>query len=241
MAKDKLFSKKRTVVQDFNFGHATALVFDDMLQRSVPFYAETQRMMAEIAADYAQPGTCVVDLGCSTGTTLMTLDHYLPPDIPFVGVDYSEEMLGKAREKLGKHGVKREVEFVCRDLNQGAPVHNASVVILNLTLQFVRPLYRQNVIRQIADGLHKDGCLLLVEKVLSADSNINRFFIKYYYDFKQRNGYSQMEISQKREALENVLIPYQVEEDVELLKKNGFPSVDIFFKWYNFCGFLAHK
>ena len=120
--------------------------------------------------------------------------------------------------------MKREVEFVCRDLNQGAPVQNASVVILNLTLQFVRPLYRQNVIRQIADGLHKDGCLLLIEKVLSGDSNINRFFIKYYYDFKQRNGYSQMEISQKREALENVLIPYQVEEDVRAAEEERLPE-----------------
>ena len=241
MAQDKLFSKKRKVIQDFNFGHATALVFDDMLQRSVPFYAEMQRMMAEIAADYAQPGTCVVDLGCSTGTTIITLDHYLAPDVRFVGVDYSQEMIKKAKEKLAKLGVKRELEFICRDLNEGVEIQNASVVILNLTLQFVRPLYRQNVIRQIADGLNKDGCLILVEKVLSNDSNINRFFIKYYYDFKKRNGYSKMEISQKREALENVLIPYQVEENIELLKSNGFSSVDIFFKWHNFCGFLAQK
>lgn len=79
MAKDKVYSDKRTVIQDFNFGHATALVFDDMLARSVPFYAELQRMMAEIAADYALPGTSVVDLGCSTGTTILLLDHFLPP------------------------------------------------------------------------------------------------------------------------------------------------------------------
>lgn len=241
MVKDKIYSDMRPVIQDFNFGHATALVFDDMLARSVPFYAECQRMMAEIAADYALAGTSVVDLGCSTGTTILMLDHFLPPSIPFVGVDYSQEMILKAKEKIAEHGMKREVEFICQDLNQGAPVRNASVVVMNLTLQFVRPLYRQTIIRQIADGLHKDGCLLLVEKVLSGDSNINRFFIKYYYDLKQRNGYSQLEISQKREALENVLIPYQVEEDVHLLKSNGFPNVDIFFKWYNFCGFLAHK
>jgi tRNA (cmo5U34)-methyltransferase len=241
MTQDKIFAKKRKVIQDFNFGHATALVFDDMLQRSVPYYAEVQRMMGEIAADYAQAGTSVVDLGCSTGTTLITLDHFVPPDVRFVGVDYSPEMLKKAKEKLGKAGVKRELEFRCQDLNQGVQIENASVVILNLTLQFVRPLYRHNVISQIAQGLNKDGCLILVEKVLSDDSTINRFFIKYYYEFKKRNGYSKMEISQKREALENVLIPYKVDENVELLKKNGFSSVDIFFKWYNFCGFLAQK
>ena len=241
MTQDKLFSKKRKVIQDFNFGHATALVFDDMLQRSVPYYAEVQRMMGEIAADYAQPGTSVVDLGCSTGTTLITMDHFIHPEVKFVGVDYSPEMLKKAKEKLAKAGVTRELEFVRQDLNQGVQFENASVAILNLTLQFVRPLYRHKLISQVAQGLNKDGCLLLVEKVLSDDSTINRFFIKYYYDFKKRNGYSKMEISQKREALENVLIPYKVEEDVELLKKNGFSSVDIFFKWYNFCGFLAQK
>ena len=241
MTQDKLFSKKRKVIQDFNFGHATALVFDDMLQRSVPYYAEVQRMMGEIAADYAQPGTSVVDLGCSTGTTLITLDHFIHPEVRFVGVDYSPEMIKKAKEKLAKAGVKRDLELVCQDLNQGVQFENASVVVLNLTLQFVRPLYRHTVISQIAQGLNRDGCLLLVEKVLSDDSTINRFFIKYYYDFKKRNGYTKMEISQKREALENVLIPYKVEENIELLRKNGFSSVDIFFKWYNFCGFLAQK
>jgi len=120
-------------------------------------------------------------------------------------------------------------------------MENASVAILTLTLQFVRPLYRHKLIRSIAEGLNKDGCLILIEKVLSKTSMLNRLFINYYHTFKVRNGYSRMEISQKREALENVLIPYRVEENVELLLNNGFSSCEIFFKWYNFCGFLALK
>jgi tRNA (cmo5U34)-methyltransferase len=97
------------------------------------------------------------------------------------------------------------------------------------------------MIRNIARGMVPGGCLLVVEKVLSKDSKINRSFIKYYYDFKQRNGYSEMEIAQKREALENVLIPYRLEENYELFLSSGFSYCDVFFKWYNFCGIIAVK
>jgi len=101
--------------------------------------------------------------------------------------------------------------------------------------------YRDTLIRRIADGLNDSGCLILVEKVLSKDSLLNRMFIKFYYDMKRRNGYSDMEIASKREALENVMIPYRIEENVELLTRNGFKEVDTFFKWYNFAGLLAVK
>ena len=110
-----------------------------------------------------------------------------------------------------------------------------------LTLQFIRPLRRQQLIRSVANGLHDNGCLLLVEKVLSRHSALNRFFITYYYGLKQRNGYSQIEIAQKREALENVLIPYRIEENTELLLGNGFRECEVFFKWYNFSGIIGIK
>jgi len=240
MVKDKIFKEKQPIT-DFNFKKKTAAVFDDMLNRSVPFYHEIQRMTVEIAADFAVPGTNVYDLGCSTGTTLIALDKILPQDINFVGVDYSHDMLQKAKEKLNKNKVKRECKFVCRDLNDGISVTNASVVIFTLTLQFVRPLKRQKMIEDIARGINKGGCLILVEKVLSIDSTLNRLFINYYYNFKKRQGYSQLEISQKREALENVLIPYRPEENRQLLLDSGFKECDMFFKWYNFCGMLALK
>jgi len=115
------------------------------------------------------------------------------------------------------------------------------VVILTLTLQFVRPLYRERLMQAVYDGLNHQGCLILVEKVLAPETLINRLFIKYYYDFKRRNGYSEMEIAQKREALENVLVPYRVGENEALLRHAGFQSVELFFKWYNFCGIIAVK
>ncbi len=241
MAKDKIFSKKSRRVGDFNFGRKTAAVFDDMLDRSVPFYGEIQRMMGEIAADFAEPGTHVYDLGCSTGTTFLMLDRFVKKGARFVGIDSSREMLAQARKKLARRRMRHEVSLVCADLNKEVPVENASVVILNLTLQFVRPLQRQRLVRDIADGTRKGGCLLLIEKVLSGNSTLNRLFIDHYHAFKERNGYSRMEISQKREALENVLIPYHVRENELLLLSNGFSSCEVFFKWYNFCGMLALK
>lgn len=241
MNKDQIFKEKRDLIEDFNFGKETAAVFDDMLDRSVPFYAEVQRMMGEMATDFAVPGSHLYDLGCSTGTTLVWLDRLVSPEVTFIGVDSSPEMLDQARKKFADHGFTREHDLVCQNLDNGVAVVNASVVVMNLTLQFVRPLNRDRLIQGIANGTNEGGCLLLVEKVLSQNSTLNRLFIKYYYDFKKRNGYSEMEIAQKREALENVLIPYHLEENRELLLRNGYKACDVFFRWYNFCGMLAIK
>lgn len=239
--EDRLFADRLSVIKDFAFGRQTVEVFDDMVLRSVPFYAEVQRMTGEMAADFAVSGTRLYDLGCSTGTTLLTLDPLVAPGVEFVGIDASTEMLERARAKLQQAGVTRAYDLQCADLNQGVQISNASVVILNLTLQFVRPLRRQQLIEAVARGMRPDGCLILFEKVLSRHSMLNRFFIKYYYAFKQRNGYSELEISQKREALENVLVPYRLEENIDLLRESGFSQVDLFFKWHNFCGLVALK
>jgi len=241
MKRDEVFLEKRQEIGDFDFGEKTAEVFDDMLDRSVPLYRELQRMTGEIGAEFAVDGTNVYDLGCSTGITLRTLCGSVPADVRFIGVDYSEAMLERARREFAERGITRPVDFVQADLNHGFPVTNASVVVLNLTLQFVRPLYRDLLVRSINAGLNENGCLILIEKVLGNDSLYNRLFIRFYYDMKKRNGYSETEIAQKREALENVLIPYRVDENVDLLRKNGFAHVDTFFKWYNFCGLVAVK
>lgn len=238
---DRVFSRPMGDVADFRFNGQVATVFDDMVSRSVPFYAETQRMITEIAADYAVPGTRVYDFGCATGTTFEALDPVLPAGVEFVGIDSSHEMLDRCRMKLDAAGLERTLSLECADLNQGAAIENASVALMILTLQFIRPLNRERLIRDVHRGLNGNGCLILVEKVLGEDSLFNRQFIKYYYDFKRRNGYSELEIAQKREALENVLVPYRLEENKDLLKNQGFRHVDVFFKWYNFCGIIATR
>jgi len=241
MKKDKLFANKKNNLADFNFGKETVEVFDDMLERSVPLYYELQRMIGEIAAEFAQDETNVYDLGCSTGNTLLTLNNNINKNVKLIGIDYSQDMLDKCKEKLAKNNVTKDYELLCLDLNQPISIKKASVVVLNLTLQFVRPLYRDNVIRCIYEGLVDKGCLILIEKVLGNDSTFNRLFIKFYYEMKKRNGYSELEIAQKREALENVLIPYRLDENKQLLIRNGFSYLDIFYKWYNFCGIVAVK
>jgi tRNA (cmo5U34)-methyltransferase len=239
--QDRIFGEKRGDVADFAFGADVAAVFDDMLQRSVPFYGEIQRMIVEMSADFAIPGTRVMDLGCSTGTTLAALDPVLPGDVRFVGVDNSEEMLGKARDQLAGLAEGRALDLRLADLNEGVVFDNASIALLVLTLQFIRPLRRERLISDVYRGLNDRGALIIVEKVLGEDSMFNRLFIKYYYEMKRRHGYSDLEIAQKREALENVLVPYKLLENRELLLNMGFEYVDVFFKWYNFCGLVAVK
>jgi tRNA (cmo5U34)-methyltransferase len=240
-ARDQLFSEKRDDVSDFDFGKDTAVVFDDMLNRSVPYYTEMQRMIGEIAADFATEDSRLYDLGCATCNAFVELDPILPKSVKFIGVDFSQEMLDQARQKIGQAGIKRDHQLVCADLNDEIEIVNASVVIMNLTLQFIRPVRRQRIMTNIAQGMVPGGCLLVVEKVLSKDSKVNRSFIKYYYGYKERNGYSKMEIAQKREALENILIPYRLEDNYELFLDSGFSFCDVFFKWYNFCGIIAVK
>lgn len=239
--KDQVFTRGDTGRVDFKFSEQVVSVFDDMVTRSVPFYVEIQRMMTELARDIVLPDTSVYDLGCSTGTTFMNLDRVLPEGVKFVGLDNSAPMLEQCRANLASAGVTREVDLEYCDLNQGLTLDNASLVVLCLTLQFVRPLRRERLVRSVYEQLPEGGAVLLVEKVLGESSLFNRLFIDHYYAFKRRNDYSEMEIAQKREALENVLIPYKLDENRELLTAVGFRHVEVFFKWYNFSGVVAVK
>jgi len=241
MGKDEVFKNEIEKASDFKFSAKVANVFDDMVNRSVPFYGEIQRMMAELAADHAVEETDVYDLGCSTGTTMIGMDTLVKKEIRFIGVDDSLQMLDKCKSKLLEIGFSRNYELRCADLNQELKISNASVVVLCLTLQFVRPIYREQLLKNIYEGLNAGGTLILVEKILAEESSLNRDFINYYYNYKRRNNYSEMEISQKREALENVLIPYKLSENISLLRDTGFINCEVFFKWYNFAGLIATK
>lgn len=239
--QDHVFKEEIKKVEDFKFGAAVANVFDDMVNRSVPFYGEIQRMTAELAAGYAKPETDVYDLGCATGTTLIGMNATVDKNIRFIGIDDSQDMLAKCRSKLEQAGFKRPFELKVADLNGKVDISNASVVILCLTLQFVRPIYREKLLSSIFDGLNNGGVLILVEKVLAEHDTFNRDFINFYYNYKRRNHYDDLEITQKREALENVLIPYKLSENITLLREARFAQCEVFFKWYNFAGLVAVK
>lgn len=239
--RDEVFKAPSAKPSDFKFTSNVAGVFDDMVNRSVPFYEEIQRMVAEQAADHARENTYIYDLGCSTGTTILLMDQALQTNAKFKGLDDSAPMLEKCDLKLKEAGVSHAVELELADLNAGITVSNASVVVLCLTLQFVRPINRERLIRSIYNGLNSGGVAIIVEKILAESSDFNRDFIKYYYDMKRRHNYSELEISQKREALENVLIPYKLSENIALLRDVGFNHCETFFKWYNFAGIIAKK
>jgi len=244
MARDEVFDNTAARGSDFQFNEEVASVFDDMLVRSVPFYLEQQGLIEEIARRFALPDTRVVDLGCSTGTTLIRFANLLDPGIELLGYDNSEPMLNRAKSNAADSGVSERITFSHGDFNKNLDdlvIENASVVTICWTLQFVRPLYRDRLIRKIYQGMVEGGVLIVTDKVLSNDSSMNPLFIDFYYDFKRRNQYSEVEISKKREALENVLIPYRLDENLELFRRNGFSTVETFFQWYNFAGFLCVK
>lgn len=240
MVRDKLFGEPQSP-RAFTFDRDTAAVFDDMVSRSVPLYDEMQRMCAEIASRFAVDGTRLYDLGCSTGTTLLNLDEVVEPGVRFIGIDSSADMLENARRKLTDAGFAREHDLVVDDINDSLELDNASVCTMILTLQFIRPASRARVLSNVFRGLNPGGCLILVEKTVTDDSRLNELFIDCYHELKRRNGYSEMEIARKRDALEDVLIPCRLEENRDLLLNTGFRSVEVFFRWYNFCGLVALK
>lgn len=238
--KDTLF-KKSTAPWKFEFNEPVARVFDDMLERSVPFYKECQQMVIDLALHFAQKNSAIYDLGCSTGTLLRLLVKAIPPaqNIRFVGLDSSEAMLKKAHGKLKGH-LKR-CELVAANLESDFELSDASVVIMNYTLQFIPPKRRATMLKKIYRGLRPGGGLILIEKVRGESDGLNDLFVEQYHAYKRSQGYSKLEIAKKREALENVLIPLKPGKNRDLLEAAGFRQVDVFFKWFNFAGFLAIK
>jgi tRNA (cmo5U34)-methyltransferase len=243
-ARDQVFLSDSPRASDFEFDAKVAAVFDDMLVRSVPFYLEQQRMVAEIAKKFWIPGTTVCDLGCSTATTLINIGKEIGDGARLIGYDNSTPMLERARLKAREHGMEDRLELRCGDFNGDLAtlsLERASVVTLCWVLQFVRPLRRDRLIRRIYDQMAEGGALIVTEKILASCPQMNCFMVDSYYEFKRRNGYSEVEIARKREALENVLVPYQVEENLEMFRRNGFADANTFFQWYNFAGFVCVK
>jgi len=243
MNKDQVFAGSQARASDFEFNKEVADVFDDMLARSVPYYLEQQSLIQQIARTFYIPGTRVYDLGCSTGVTLINLAKALGPDARLVGYDYSQPMLDKALQNISAAGLTNQIELRRADFNKSlsdVDLSNASIVTLCWTLQFVRPLWRDRFMKWINAGM-VGGALICMEKILTNNSDMNRYFIDFYYEYKARNGYSDEEIIRKREALENVLVPYRTDENVELFRRNGFNTVETCFQWFNFAGYLCAK
>ncbi len=233
---DTLFSKP--ISKQFEFDEDVAVVFDDMLERSIPFYKEVIELTCDYIVRHVPPCASIVDLGCSTANTLLTLYKKSDKSYRLLGVDNSEAMLHLARQKVHAYGA--QMRFLNADITE-VVLEPHDAIIANYMLQFIRPLQRSAFVQKLYNALNPHGVLLLSEKIVFDDKVLNKQMIDLYYDFKRKQGYSDFEIAQKREALENVLIPYTEHENKMMLEEVGFETIETLFKWGNFATFIAKK
>ncbi len=238
--KDRLFAASG-VAEDFSFTEQVADVFDDMLNRSIPFYEQVIQATADLLERKLEDDTIVYDLGCSTGATLLALSRRLEhKNVQYVGMDNATPMIEKARRKSAQYRKDHLLSFRVADITS-APFPNAGAIICNYTMQFLRPIKRQEFLTKLSASLPEGGLLFLSEKTICPAKQLNRDFISIYHTFKRRQGYSELEIAAKREALENILIPFSIQENTLLLKEAGFRETEIFFSWFNFTSWVAVK
>jgi tRNA (cmo5U34)-methyltransferase len=240
MAIDKLFNNDNAT-GDFTFNDKVAEVFDDMLERSVPCYRQVLDMTGKLLDSFVEDGDLIYDLGCSTGRPLIALAEMLKAkDLRYIGLDSSEAMINKARLKAEMYSKQNQVSFKLADITT-SDLEPCRAVLLSYTLQFLRPMNRAAFLKKIFNALEPGGVLILSEKIISHHSLLNRSFIDIYLDFKRRQGYSEIEITKKREALENILIPFSIAENLNQLQEAGFTGCESFFQWFNFISFVAIK
>lgn len=238
--KDTLFNVE-AVEEDFDFSERVVEVFDDMVDRSVPFYHQVIESSAQLLERFVTDGDRVYDLGCATGSSLLEFSRFLHhKNIHFIGIDNSSAMLEKAMLKAELFSQQDRVSFLLEDITEFSH-QGAGAIILNYTLQFIRPILRSDFLIKLYTHLRPGGVLLISEKIINHDRRLNREYIDIYHEFKKSRGYSELEIAKKREALENVLIPFSIDENKELLMDAGFSSVETYFQWFNFCSLVAVK
>jgi len=238
---DTLYSNPLTQVSAFVFDEAVVNVFPDMIKRSVPGYATIINMIGNLAERYAQADSYCYDLGCSLGAATLAMRHRIQAaNCSIIGVDSSEAMIARCEQVIAADSAEIDVALHCTDLCE-FPIHNASVAVLNFTLQFIAPEKRQTILRNIYNGLRSNGVLILSEKLAFDDEQHQALMIELHHNFKRANGYSDLEISQKRSAIENVLIPETLAAHRQRLKEAGFASVDVWFQCFNFASIIAIK
>ncbi|TDW62334.1 tRNA (cmo5U34)-methyltransferase [Oceanimonas baumannii] len=239
--KDHIFAAPIERLGDFCFDHQVADVFPDMIKRSVPGYSNIISAIGMMTARFAQPDSRLYDLGCSLGAATQEMRRNLNQSgCRIVAVDNSAAMVERARNHLAAFRSDVAVELLEADICD-IHIENASVVVLNFTLQFIEPSRREALLSNIYNGLKPGGVLILSEKFVSEDNTINELLIDLHHDFKRANGYSELEISQKRTALENVLRPDSPEQHKARLGAIGFAHVDMWFQCFNFGSMVAIK
>lgn len=242
--RDNIYSNPLGDVANFRFDDDVVKVFPDMIQRSVPGYSTIIAMTGVLAGRYASPNSVCYDLGSSLGASTLSMRAELESknraDYKIVAVDNSAAMVQRCRELLVLTSSSVEIDLRCEDLRD-VDIDNASVVVMNFTLQFIPREQRSDIIQKIFDGMNVGGIMILSEKIIFSDEHLQILNTDLHHAFKRSNGYSDMEVSQKRSALEHVLLPETLGSHQQRLFDAGFSSCDVWFQCFNFASIVAVK
>lgn len=239
--QDTLFSRPEAQLGDFRFDERVVKVFPDMIARSVPGYPLITPSIALLARRYAQPNSRIYDLGCSLGAATLAIRRAVQTQgIRIIAVDNSEAMIKRCCQLVAEDNSVIPVDVSLGDI-EDTDIDNASVVVLNFTLQFLEPKNRQALISRIAEGLRQGGILILSEKIRFSDEGQQNNQTDWHHDFKRAQGYSDLEIAQKRSALENVMKPDTEADHMRRLTEAGFANTYRWFQCFNFASYIAIK
>lgn len=239
MGRDRIYADSTAATGPFEFNEAVASVFPDMLRRSIPGYAETIEAIAALAGRVVVPGTRCYDLGCSLGAATLAMRHGIRADgCRIVAIDSAPAMVERCRDIVAADDAATPVDVVEADV-RAAEISDASLVVLNYTLQFVPVADRRPLLERVARGTRPGGVLVLSEKVVDEDPEIERALADLHLDFKRRQAYSELEIARKRAALENVLVPETVAAHAARLSAAGFRHSGVWLRHFNFVSMLA--
>ncbi|KAA9001671.1 carboxy-S-adenosyl-L-methionine synthase CmoA [Affinibrenneria salicis] len=239
--RDMLFSAPIASLGDWTFDERVAEVFPDMIQRSVPGYSNIISMIGMLAERFVQPDSQVYDLGCSLGAATLSVRRNIQvAGCKIIAVDNSPAMIERCRRHLDAFRSDTPVDIIEADILD-IDIHNASLVVLNFTLQFLAPDHRQLLLNRIFAGLRPGGALVLSEKFSFDDAQVDELLFNMHLDFKRANGYSELEISQKRSMLENVMLTDSVATHKNRLRAAGFTHGELWFQCFNFGSLLALK
>lgn len=239
--QDKIFAKSRAVTSGFRFDEQVVKVFPDMIARSVPGYELVVPMIGMLARRYAQADSNIYDLGCSLGAASLAMGLAVRKKVnKIIAVDNSEAMVTRCRNILAENSVPIPVDVRLQNM-QDTRIENASVVVLNFTLQFLDREQRQAMIDQISKGMRPDGVLIISEKICFEDQQEQDNQTTWHHDFKRSQGYSELEIAQKRNALENVLRPETESVHFKRLRDAGFSRPCLWFQCFSFVSYIAFK
>lgn len=241
MKKDNILATPIAHLGDWRFNEQVADVFPDMAQRSIPGYGNIITMIGMLAARFVQDNSAVYDLGCSLGAATQSIRRNIEDKhCTIYAIDNSPAMITRCKRLIESYKSAITVDVIEADINT-INIENASMVVLNFTLQFIEPERRQHILEKIYRGLRPSGVLVLSEKVASDDPVIHQLLFDMHHDFKRANGYSELEISQKRSLLENVMRTDSIEHHISRLKQAGFEHVSTWYQCFNFTSFLAIK